>query len=205
MAHLGERAAAQLRHRLAEALVQGGGPAQALLGVHSDAQGLLILTPPMRVERQARQRRRRHAAGRAGWAVGAGQHIAAAVLAAVLCGLAGRHRPGRRQRHRRRRALCACIVSVGRQCIERLEGRCGQCRGREGKGEAGHWEPHTRTHRAPGLLIARTGELVAGAIFAHVLDGYLMGAACVGCSPCLWFLPSHFAGPCLLLPKLQCL
>ena len=112
MAHLGERAAAQLRYRLAEALVQGGGPAQALLGVHCDAQGLLILTPPMRVERQARQRRSRHAAGRAGRAVSAGQHIAAAVLAAVLRGLAGRHRPGLYQRHRRRRALCACIVIV---------------------------------------------------------------------------------------------
>lgn len=37
-AHLGDRTATQAVHRLAEALVQGGRPAQALLGVDHDAQ-----------------------------------------------------------------------------------------------------------------------------------------------------------------------
>lgn len=169
-AHLGKRAAAQLGHGLAEALVQGGGPAQPLLGIHGDAQRLLILQHHMRV-RLPRQRRPQPAAGRSPvGAVCTGQHlaghghVAAAVLAAVVGRLAG-HRCGR-QRHRRRQPLGTCTAAAGAGALSIL------CTlvpavGRGGRGRHRAWNHppnHTHAAAAPGLPMARTGEEVAGAI-----------------------------------------
>lgn len=169
-AHLGERAAAQLGHRLAEALVQGGGPAQPLLGIHGDAQRLLILQHHMRV-RLPRQRRPQPAAGRSPvGAVCTGQHlaghghVAAAVLAAVVGRLAG-HRCGR-ERHRRRQPLGTCTAAAGAGALSILYTMV-PAAGRGGRGRRRAWNHppnHTHTAAAPGLPMARTGEEVAGAI-----------------------------------------